>query len=74
MQDKILSQLKTKKMSIEALYQALSLRTAEEYKELAKTLNQMEEAYLINLAADFKYRALSPTKLFKGTLDLKQKG
>ena len=74
MQDKILSQLKTKKMSIEALYQALSLRTAEEYKELAKTLNQMEEAYLINLDGDFKYRALSPTKLFKGTLDLKQKG
>lgn len=74
MQDQIIQHLKQRKMSMDALYQALLLVNADDYKALAKTLNQMEEDYLIALGPDFKYRYLTPSKVFKGTLDLKAKG
>ena len=74
MQEKIITLLKVKRMSMDALFQALLLVGAEEFKALSKTLNEMEEQYLITLGPDFKYRYLAPHKIFKGTLDLKAKG
>lgn len=76
MRQKILTYLKKhrQRFSLDALFQALNLSGPDAFKELAKTLNTLEEEHVILLDADYRYRYVKPATTLTGRLDLKTQG
>ncbi len=77
MRHKILSFLRKqqgKKYSIRGLSKALDLTSAEMYKELAKTVNTLEEEALIMPNRKNEYTLIEYTSYASGVLDVKDKG
>ncbi len=69
-----LAQEKGKRYSISELYQALDLSDSDQYKDLAKTINALEEEALILPNDKNQYTLIEYTTYIKGTLDVKDKG
>ncbi len=76
MQEKVLAYLKKHRQSfsIDALFNALNLKGSAQFKDLAKTLNHLEETRKIKLDDHYRYRYLKPAQTLTGHLDLKAKG
>jgi len=77
MKETVISFLKSKqgkKYSIRDLSAALDLQSADDYKALAKTVNELEEAGHIMANSHNKYTLLEFTQYRKGILDVKDKG
>ena len=76
MKEKVLTYLKNhpKPIPAKALSQALHLTSPEAFKDLVKTLNELERNHAILLDEHYQYRYLKPSNTMMGTLDLKAKG
>ncbi|MFW5865167.1 MAG: ribonuclease R [Candidatus Izemoplasmataceae bacterium] len=77
MKETILDYLKNhpdQRVSIKDLSLALNLTSSENYKALAKTMNELEEEALIIANSKNKYTLIENTPYEKGILDVKQKG
>ena len=63
-----------KKYSISALSEALGYKNSDDYKDLAKVINQLEDEAVIVPNAKNKYTLIEYTPYEKGILDVKEKG
>jgi len=69
-----LKQEEGKKYSIKELSKNLAFTSTDDYKELAKTINALEEQALIIANSKNKYTLIEFTPYEKGILDVKDKG
>ncbi len=76
MQDIVLKYLKKHRQAftIDALFEGLNLKGAEQFKALARALNELEAHRKVKLDDAFRYRYIKPAKTLTGHLDVKAKG
>ncbi|MFH5881780.1 ribonuclease R [Liberiplasma polymorphum] len=77
MKERIIEFLQThqqERFSIKALSEALELTSSEDYKELAKVMNALEEEARVIPNSKNKYTLIENTNYVRGFLDVKQKG
>jgi len=63
-----------KKFTINQLSKEMNLESSEDYKNLAKTINELEEEAVVMPNEKNKYTLIKYTPYYTGVLDLKQKG